>query len=68
MKYDIISQEKWSERNVIIDQSYLRDNDWFFIFGSIRININTNTKKLKMGQRVSVFVGEAHRKKKVLQQ
>lgn len=49
MKYDIISQEKWSERNVIIDQSYLCDNDWFFIFGNIRININTNTKKIKNG-------------------
>ena len=49
MKYDIISQEKWSERNVIIDQSYLRDNDWFFIFGSIRININTNTISIYKG-------------------
>lgn len=49
MNYDIISQEKWSERNVIIDQSYLRDNDWFSIFSSIGIDINTNIKKIKNG-------------------
>ena len=56
-------QEKRSERDVIINQSYLCDNDWFFIFRSIRVNSNPILKKLKLGQRVSIFVGEAHRKK-----
>ena len=62
--YDIIFQEKRSERDVIIDQGYLCDNDWFFSIRSIRVNSNPNIKEdYILGQRVSIFVAEAHRKK-----
>lgn len=45
MNYDIMLQEKWSDKNVTINESNFRDNDRFLNIGYLGINHYSLFKK-----------------------